>query len=95
MLQELQKVIKLNLTDGELHQVIVKAENLKVVMMALNNSADEKEFADMTRMDKTQITNNGEIGGYKKTLTEEQIGLIETTYNDRLVENGYLTKESL
>ena len=95
VMRELQKALKLNLDDDALNEVIAVAENLKTVMSSLDDADHQREFANITRMDKTQITNNGEIGGYKKTLTEEQIGLIETTYNDWLVENGYLTKESL
>tara|TARA_Y100000310_G_C20520852_1_gene733599 strand:+ start:386 stop:1051 length:666 start_codon:yes stop_codon:yes gene_type:complete len=91
IVQELQKTLKLNLDVDALNEVIAMAENLKTVMSSLDDADHQREFANITRMDKAQITNNGQVGGYKKTLTEEQIELIETTYNDWLVENGYMT----
>ena len=45
---------------------------------------------NVARMRSDQITNNGKIGGYKDTLTSEQIEFIESRHGDWLKEHGYI-----
>ena len=74
----------------QVRKVVNMAEGLKESLLGYHDATFQYRFEKITRMNSTQITNNGEIGGYRNTLTDEQIDLIETEFGDWLREHGYM-----
>ena len=86
----LQRVLNFDLTPTQIEEIVLKAESLKSKIGNFGSIEERLNFEDMTRMDKTQITNKGIIGSYKESLSLEQIKLIENTHGDWLKEHGYM-----
>ena len=88
--EDLQKALRFNLTKEQIEEIVLKAESFKKQMLNFSGIEERLNFEDMTRMDKAQITNKGIIGGYKESLSLEQIKLIEDTHGGWLKEHGYM-----
>ena len=88
--QELHKTMGLDLSMEQVRKVVNMAEGLKESLLGYHDATFQYRFEKITRMNSTQITNNGEIGGYRNTLTDEQIDLIETEFGDWLRKHGYM-----
>lgn len=88
--QELHKTMDLDLSMEQVRKVVNMAEGLKEGLWVYKDASSQSRFEKITRMNSTQITNNGEIGGYRSALTDEQIELIETEFGDWLRKHGYM-----
>jgi|6_EtaG_2_1085325.scaffolds.fasta_scaffold12653_5 hypothetical protein len=88
-MKEMQQVLHLNLSDQTLKNVIHQAENLIGIFKYNLTEVDKKRFYDITRLESTQITNKGAIGGYKDVMTPSQVALLEEECADWLREHGY------
>jgi len=90
ILSAIQRVFGFELGLCELNEIIKEAEGLQHETLKFKSIAERLDFEDMTRMDKTQITNKGIIGGYKDTLSTEEIELIEDAHGPWLRQHGYM-----
>ena len=90
VLLNLQEALGFNLSLGELNEIIAQAEDLHHQTTKFKSIAERLDFEDMTRMYKEQITNKGIIGGYKDTLSAEEIKLIEDAHGSWLKQHGYM-----
>jgi len=89
IMKELNDLFGFELTDELLNDVINKAEGLKDEDLSHTHEWGH-EMWDKTLMSEIHITSNkGKIGGYKDTLTNEEINKLETKYGDWLKNKGY------
>ena len=88
IVNEMQAAFGFELPEVKLLRTIHRAESLKNLLN--QSAARDHTLWKIARMRSDQITNNGIIGGYKDTLTSEQIELIESRYGDWLKEHGYM-----
>ena len=88
IVNEMQDAFGFELPEVRLLKVIHGAEILKNLLN--KNDAQDQLIWNVARMRSDQITNNGKIGGYKDTLTSEQIEFIESRHGDWLKEHGYI-----
>jgi hypothetical protein len=88
IVNEMQDAFGFELPEVRLLKVIHGAEGLKNLLN--KNDAQDQLIWSVARMRSDQITNNGKIGGYKDTLSVDQIGFIESRYGDWLKEHGYM-----
>jgi len=74
-------------------RTVVNCENIKNKDIP-NNHITEAESNNLmfrkTFMSKNHVSNNGKIGGYKDTLSSEDIQKLENEYGDWLKEKGYM-----
>jgi len=81
--------LRINTPLKVLHSIIDTAEDLKKKALSLNLDTDDM-FWRITRLRAAHLTNSGIIGGYKATLTPQQIEAIETEYGWWLKKHGYM-----
>ena len=85
-----------NIYESDVAKIIHTCENIKKLKIPASAEGyaacvEEIHLYNKTFMSKKHITSNdGKIGGYKLTLTKEQINLIEEKYKPWLVQNGYM-----
>jgi hypothetical protein len=80
-------------SEDFLLRTVVNCENIKNKDIP-NNHITEAESNNLmfrkTFMSKNHVSNNGKIGGYKDTLSSEDIQKLENEYGDWLKEKGYM-----
>lgn len=88
-MRALNDLFGFELSDEQLGEVINKAEGLKDKNLSHTHEWGHKMW-DKTLMSEIHITSNkGKIGGYKDTLTKEEIALLEEKYGEWLNSKGY------
>lgn len=88
-MRALNNLFGFELNDKELMVVIDKAEGLKDEKLSHTHEWGHAMW-DKTLMSEIHITSNkGKVGGYKDTLTKEEIAKLEKNYGDWLKNKGY------
>ena len=88
-LYKLRNQLRSNTPLKELPRILEQIETLKKEALA-NDPEHNKILWKVARMRADHFTNNGIIGGYKGTLTKQQIEDIEREYGCWLKKHGYM-----
>jgi hypothetical protein len=90
IIKEISFILGFNLDDNQINNVIDRAESLKDKNLSYTHEWSNDMF-NKTLMSQIHITSNkGKIGGYKDTLTEQEIKNLEDKYKNWLTEKGYM-----
>lgn len=88
-MRALSKLFGFNLGDKSLNKIVDKAEGLKDQNLSYTHEWGHAMW-DKTLMSQIHITSNkGKIGGYKDTLSTEEIDCLNKKYKTWLKDNGY------
>lgn len=83
----------ISITLEEVTEIVNEAENIKNLNIPSHqnslNSKEETNLWWLTKLSKRHITNDGKIGGYRDTLSEEDVRLIESKWKYFFEQQNY------
>jgi hypothetical protein len=89
VIEEVSKVLNLPINDP----IALKSIYDYLEFLPTDKNLNDKKEHPETLLSKDHKTNNGEIGGYKKTLNKQEIKDLQALCKDWLIENGYPPSE--